>query len=387
MTGPFLGGVLAPLGLSVSFLRHPIAEVRGALLTWRKLELRQVVEESGPLPFPACASLLDPLEAPWAAEVLIASRDWTVYLNNDIDGGDPTAAAPYLSKRVGCDCVVAMHAPPYGPGHASTQLWMMGPGGKPPLMYIRTIAAYAEDGHWSWRTDGQLQLFERPERYTARRVRDRFDRGLLVDYLATIGIRVDDLGFYGEGFGVRQIVSFPRRQELRRRFARASSGEAEPSAPARRPGEPAQNQVPRRTRTLMLCHHHAPADRHSRSRCAARGPRGARDVSSRPGGATFAPPRTDPARLARAAASATVEPGRTRARIERTGCVAVVVGVAEHVRQRVADLARRAQRTRVVALGEHPSGASEVTVDEPRRANGEAMDSTRERLLVRTFDH
>ena len=43
MTGYFLGGVLAPLGLSVGFVRRPFAEVREALLTWRRRELGQVV--------------------------------------------------------------------------------------------------------------------------------------------------------------------------------------------------------------------------------------------------------------------------------------------------------------------------------------------------------
>ena len=213
MTGFFLGGALAPLGLSVSFLRRPVDEVRDALVTWRRQELQQVVEESGPIQFPACTSLLDPLEAPWTVELLVGSGGWTTYLNNFINGGDPTAAAPYLGTRLGCDCIVAMHAPRHGPGHASTQLWIMGPGGEPPQMYVRTIAAHAEDGRWSWRASGPLQAFENAERYTARRIRDRFDRGLLVEYLAAMDIRVDDLTFYGEGFGFRQIVRYKRRQE------------------------------------------------------------------------------------------------------------------------------------------------------------------------------
>lgn len=211
--GFFLAGALAPIGLSVSFLRRPIDEVRAAVLTWRKRELRQTIEESGPARFPECTSLLDPFEAPWTVEVLIDSGEWTTYLNNWIDGGDPTSAAPYLGTRLGCDCVVAIHTPPYGPGHASTQLWLMGPAGVPPGMHIRTIAAHAEDGRWSWDTNGPVQSFETPKRYEARRIRERFDRALLVEYLVAIGIRVDDLAFYGDGFGLRQIVSHERRRE------------------------------------------------------------------------------------------------------------------------------------------------------------------------------
>lgn len=213
MAGYFLGGSLAPLGLSVSFLRCPVDRVRDALMTWRTDELGQNIERTGPAWFPDCVSLLDPLEAPWTTELVIGCGDWTAYLNNGIDGGDPTAAAPYLSTRLGCDCVIAMHAPAHAPGHAATQLWVLGPGGEPPLMYVRTIAARAEDGLWSWTTSGAVQSFETPERYEARQIKDRFDRPLLVEYLAGLGIRVDDLTTYDDGFGLRQVVDFERRRE------------------------------------------------------------------------------------------------------------------------------------------------------------------------------
>lgn len=213
MSGLLLGGELAPIGLSVGFLRRPMRQVRDALISWRRHELGQTVAEASSTPFPECTSVLDPLEAPWTTELIVDCGDWTAYLNNGIDGGDPTAAAPYLGVRLDCDCIVAMHAPPHGPGHASTQLWIMGPFGVPPTNAVRTIAAHAEDGQWSWHASGALQPFERPERYTARRKRDRLDRPLLVSYLEALGIRVDDDGFYGDGLGLRQIVEDERRRQ------------------------------------------------------------------------------------------------------------------------------------------------------------------------------
>jgi hypothetical protein len=74
-----------------------------------------------------------------------------------------------------------MHAPLHGPGHAATQLWVLGPEGEAPLMYERTLAAYARDGRWSWDVSGTAQPFEQPSRYTVRRIRDRFDRPLLIE--------------------------------------------------------------------------------------------------------------------------------------------------------------------------------------------------------------
>lgn len=146
--GYLLGGSLAPVGLTVSFLAAPADRVIEDLVAWRQ-GLGQTLERSQPSPMPACANHLDPLEAPWTTELLIECGDWTAYLNNAIDGGDPTAAAPHLSTRLGVRCVVAMHVPPHRPGHAATQLWLIGPSGDPPLMYERTLAAYAEDGRWS----------------------------------------------------------------------------------------------------------------------------------------------------------------------------------------------------------------------------------------------
>lgn len=213
-----LGGSLSPAGLTVSFLEAPLSRVVERLTTWRE-GLGQSLEVS-----PADLSSLRglPFESPWTREVLLDCGDWTAYLNNDIGGGDPTAAAPYLSAALGVRCVIAMHAPPHGPGHASTQLWLLGPDGVPPLMYVRTISAIAEDGRWSWHVSGIPQPFERRERYHARRIRDRLDRPLLVGYLAALGIDVDRESFFEAGVLVRQRVTYSVRtmtaDEVREEF-------------------------------------------------------------------------------------------------------------------------------------------------------------------------
>ena len=80
-------------------------------------------------------------------------------------------------------------------------------------MYVRTVAAHAEDGRWSWTESGVVQPFEDAGRYKARGIRDRFDREMLVTYLASLEIRVDDAAFYGEGVAIRQVVTYPRRHE------------------------------------------------------------------------------------------------------------------------------------------------------------------------------
>lgn len=88
-----------------------------------------------------------------------------------------------------------MHVPPHRPGHAATQFWLIGPGGDPPLMYERTLAADAEDGHWSWQESGRAEPFEQVSRYASRGIQDRFDRALLIDYMLALGIAVDAPSF------------------------------------------------------------------------------------------------------------------------------------------------------------------------------------------------
>jgi hypothetical protein len=220
VAGLFLGGDLAPAGLAVCFLRAGFDEVVEVLTSWRRGLGQELDVASTTLPAALVAT--EPFHAPWTREVLFDCGQWTSYLNNGIDGGDPTAAAPHLANLLGVDLFVAIHAPLRAPGHGSTQLWVLGPSGTPPLNYRRSIAAYCADGRWSWRADGVPLPFEQVERYTARRIRDRFDRSLLLDYLEACDIRADEPSFYGDGLTVTQRVTFALRSEsaadVRKRF-------------------------------------------------------------------------------------------------------------------------------------------------------------------------
>jgi len=55
--------------------------------------------------------------------------------------------------------------------------------------------------------------FERQDVYRTRRIRDRFTRELLVDYLGALGIEVDQSDQYGAATLVRQRVSWRPRQQ------------------------------------------------------------------------------------------------------------------------------------------------------------------------------
>lgn len=203
-----LGGSASPIGWSVQFVEAPADVLLTAVLDARqgtRLDIR------APEDFPACLAALLPFEAPWTRELLVPCGTWTAYLNNFVNGGDSSAIATALARRLGVRCVMAEHAPRHGPGHEGTQLWLYGPDGEPPLMYRRTVSAVATDGRWQWETSGEPLSFEETDRYTSRRVRDRFDRPMLLRYLEALGIPADDDNAYGQGVLVQQLVDWPRR--------------------------------------------------------------------------------------------------------------------------------------------------------------------------------
>jgi hypothetical protein len=65
------------------------------------------------------------------------------------------------------------------------------------LQGIRSIAAVNDGGRWTWDESGTPQLFETPDRYAARRIRDRFTIEMLDAYCRALGIRYFDSEFYG----------------------------------------------------------------------------------------------------------------------------------------------------------------------------------------------
>jgi hypothetical protein len=137
-----LGGRLAPIGWSMGFLEAPIEPASERLRAWRNgLGVSYKMRRSE-ASWPDCLLALEPLETPWTSEILVShGATWTAYLNNDIGGGDPFPITSHLARLLDVRWVIATHQPMTSHGHASTQLWLGGPHGEPPLNYVRTIAA------------------------------------------------------------------------------------------------------------------------------------------------------------------------------------------------------------------------------------------------------
>lgn len=216
------GGEACPLGLTVQFLEASEADVVAALPG-----ATVIVSTPTGRAFPRALDALLPFQAPWTRLLTAPVGRWTAVVNNGVNGGDGTAPGPAVMRRLGVRCVVATHAPRYGPGHAQTQLEVMGPGGQPPLMYIRSVSATATDGRWQWYESGASLPFEETDRYVERRTKDRFDRPMLLRYLDGLGIPVED-GAYGAATVHQKEVEWSSREETleeaRTVFAQGSSG-------------------------------------------------------------------------------------------------------------------------------------------------------------------
>lgn len=181
------------MGAVVHYLEAPVDDVIKALPGyWRK-------------PKPTGKRLADalpdlaPYKEPWTR--LLAApcgRRWTALVNNSAVG-DSSAPGPGAADALGVRCAVASHHP-----GTQTQLELFGPTGEPPLMYVRTISATAEDSRWIWHSDGDPLPFEETERYSARRIKDRFDRDLLLRYLEALGIPAATDDAYGPAKLVRR---------------------------------------------------------------------------------------------------------------------------------------------------------------------------------------
>ncbi len=73
--GLFLGGALAPAGLSVSFLHADMSSVVDHLVTWRR-ELGPTVD-SAEIELDATILTIEPFESPWTKELLFDCGEWT----------------------------------------------------------------------------------------------------------------------------------------------------------------------------------------------------------------------------------------------------------------------------------------------------------------------
>ena len=72
-----------------------------------------------------------------------------------------------------------------------------------------------DEEKWIFETEGEIQPFERVEKYKAKRIQDRFTDDLLEEYCLALGIRLFDAEFYGpRGVLVEMLRPLPKPETL-----------------------------------------------------------------------------------------------------------------------------------------------------------------------------
>jgi hypothetical protein len=222
------GGGLWPLGQTVGFVELELAGTIEAYRAWTRgwqpprPSFNQVRETNLADQLPR----LLPLEMPYTRRLLVAhGQRWTAIFDNSRGGGDPYPAVAELSRIAGTRGVLAGHIPQEQYTYPVTQFHLFGSEGD----YVRTIdCGVFDSGRWSFDARGTEQPFEERAAYSARRVRDRFTRPMLLRYLSALGIDADTMSTYGPAVLVQaRFVRVSWRATLDEARAEASDGRAQ----------------------------------------------------------------------------------------------------------------------------------------------------------------
>lgn len=190
----------------MGFIEAPLERVSLALVGWSR-QLRHATQfEERSQPFPDVLHCLEPLTThAYPRELLVNTRSgWTLYVSCSVRGTDIEAPVSYLAQLLSCRGVGVETVPHTAgqPGirrgrYGSLQFRLFGPRPSPILNHLRSIYLTYDGDRWVFGTSGEPQPFEQPERYKARRMRDRFTSEMLEAYCGALGIEVFESSFYG----------------------------------------------------------------------------------------------------------------------------------------------------------------------------------------------
>ncbi|MDP9459352.1 MAG: hypothetical protein M3Q22_03555 [Actinomycetota bacterium] len=200
-----LGHRLAPVTSQIGFLRLPLEDAGRALAQWRRGLYGDVDARPVAGPLPGLVRRLEPLTGGSRARELLlrtAAPDWTAYLDCSLTGTDADSVVGHLSRTLLCQGLVATAVPHTldraGRGrYGAVQFTLLGPLQTGFLNIVRSVSVAHDGSRWRFDADGTEQDFETPDRYTARRVRERFTSDMLAGYCAALGVRPFDEDFYG----------------------------------------------------------------------------------------------------------------------------------------------------------------------------------------------
>lgn len=148
----------------------------------------------------ALSALLPLVYWPCRFLVVPTRSSWCAYFDNTTTGTDTSGVVGALSEALGTRAVRAVAVPNTIHGrrgrYGATIFTLYGPERREWLNVVRNVYAMNDGGRWDFEASGEQQPFEKSDAYLARRIRDRFTRDMLRDYLHALGIDVARNEFY-----------------------------------------------------------------------------------------------------------------------------------------------------------------------------------------------
>ena len=190
----------APITSSVGFIGRPLDEVAAEMIAWRQRLHEKVHHVTLDGSLVDLLGRLEPLVVGSRPRQLLVSigEQWTAYFDcGGHAGTDSASVVPVMAKFLDCFTIAtddSPHVPKLRFGSVAFSLF--GPTEPKRHNHIRTVQA-AFDTRWVFIAEGELQPFEEPEHYTARRIRDRFTSEMLERYCQAMGVDIFNANAYG----------------------------------------------------------------------------------------------------------------------------------------------------------------------------------------------
>jgi hypothetical protein len=216
-----LNNVYAPITSAAGFINAELNDVGDALEQWSVSLYGPGVREKIDGGLDHLLRRLQPLRMGSRPRIaLVGMGEWTAYFDCGLRGTDPVGAMSVLSQRLLCQAVAITAIPhtldPSGVHKGrmgATQFTLFGPLKTHYINYVRTVEDVFDGNRWVFNASGTEQPFEEPEKYTERRVSDRFTSDMLERYCIALGIDA----FNAEGYGTEGIFierNIPMRPDM-----------------------------------------------------------------------------------------------------------------------------------------------------------------------------
>jgi hypothetical protein len=195
----------APLTYAIGFLESDFHHVADETVAWQRSIFSQVETVEIESSLGEALSKLEPLITPPRKNLLLSTNSrWVAYFDNGINGGDPSSFVGYFAQRLKCRGLAVTCIPgladdvPFANMHSSAVGFKLyAPEAREWLNLERSVSAVNDYGKWTFEATGSVQPFEKPDRYQARAVKNRFTPEMLEEYCSALGIRLFDGEFYG----------------------------------------------------------------------------------------------------------------------------------------------------------------------------------------------